>query len=233
MRVAITGAGGGIGSELARIAAGLGAALYLSDLEAPESLAAALRDSGHDCSAAALDVTDRSAVEDWASACGKVDALVDCAAICPFGNWRDEGFDDITEQVLKVNLTGPMNLTRVFMARMSEQGAGRIVLVGSLAGRIGGILAAPHYVMTKGGIHSFIRWSARQGAPHGVLVNGVAPGPVATPMTAGADFDPERVPLKRMATTAEVAGPLAFFISPAAGYISGAILDINGGVHFS
>ena len=73
----------------------------------------------------------------------------------------------------------------------------------------------------------------KRGAPHNVVVNAVAPGPVATPMTQGENFGPENFPMKRMAEAAEIAGPLAFLVSPAANYVSGAVLDINGAMHFS
>ena len=78
-----------------------------------------------------------------------------------------------------------------------------------------------------------MRWSSRQGAPHNVLVNAVAPGPVKTPMTASQSFDTSQFPLGRMARAEEIAGPLVFLVSPAASYISGAVLDINGAMHFS
>lgn len=233
MRVAITGAGGGIGSAAARFAAELGADLMLSDLNAPTTVAESIRAMGRRCEASALDVTDRAAVEAWHDACGEVDALIDCAAICPFDSWEQQGWDAVAERVFNVNMQGPLNLTRAFMASMSHRGGGRIVLVGSIAARIGGVRAAPHYVMSKGGIHSFVRWASRQGAPNKVLVNAVAPGPVATPMTASEPFDPSGFPLQRMASAEEIAGPLVFLISPTASYISGAVLDINGAMHFS
>ena len=233
MRIAITGAGGGIGSTAARLAADLGADVLVSDLRAPESVAESVRERGRQSEAAALDVTDRAAVEAWAASCGKVDGLIDCAAICPFDNWMEEGWDEVAERVFDINLRGPLNLVRAFLASMEERGGGRIALIGSIAGRIGGIVAAPHYVMSKGAIHSFVRWCSRRGAPHNVLVNGVAPGPVRTPMTADQTFDTSVFPLGRMAEAEEIAGPLVFLVSPAASYVSGAVLDINGAMHFS
>ena len=192
-----------------------------------------MRERGRQSEAAALDVTDRAAVEAWAASCGAVDGLIDCAAICPFDDWTEDGWDEVAERVFDINLHGPLNLVRAFMASMVERGGGRIAMVGSIAGRIGGLVAAPHYVMSKGAIHSFVRWSSRKGAPHGVLVNGVAPGPVRTPMTASQTFDNARFPLGRMAEAEEIAGPLVFLVSPAASYVSGAVLDINGALHFS
>jgi NAD(P)-dependent dehydrogenase (short-subunit alcohol dehydrogenase family) len=232
-RIAITGAAGGIGSETARLVASLGADVRLADLEAPTALAEFLQTKGRDANATALDVTDRAAVEDWAERCGDVNALIDCAAICPFDDWNDDGWDDVAEKVFSINLMGPINLTRAFMKGMIVRGGGRVALVGSIAGRVGGVRAAPHYVMAKGGIHGFVRWAAKQGAPHNVLVNAVAPGPIATAMTQGQDFDNSGFPLGRMGEAEEIAGPLAFLVSPSASYISGVVLDINGALHFS
>jgi NAD(P)-dependent dehydrogenase (short-subunit alcohol dehydrogenase family) len=159
--------------------------------------------------------------------------LIDCAAICPFDDWADDGWDAVAARVFAVNLGGPINLTRAFMTGMMARDGGRIALVGSIAGRLGGVRAAPHYVMSKGGIHGFVRWAARKGAAHNVLVNAVAPGPVATPMTQGEPFEPAGFPMRRIAQAEEIAGPLAFLVSPAASYVSGAVLDINGAMHFS
>ncbi len=233
MRIAISGAGGGIGSANARLTAEIGAEVMLSDLEAPAALADELRARGRPAEAAALDVTDRGAVEAWAQACGAVDAFIDCAAICPFDDWEEDGWDQVAERVFATNLRGPLNLTRAFMAGMVARKRGRMALVSSVAGRFGGIRAAPHYVMAKGGIISFVRWLARKGAPHDVLVNAVAPAPVATPMIEGVAFDAGGFPLRRVAEPEEIAGPLAFLVSPAASYVSGVVLDVNGAMHFS
>ena len=233
MRIAITGAMGGIGSETARLVAEMGADVMLSDLEAPAPLADFIRSKGRAAEAVALDVSDRRAVEAWAEACGEVAALIDCAAICPFDDWDDDDWDDVADRVFDINLKGPLNLTRAFLPGMIERKGGRIALVGSIAGRLGGVLSAPHYVMTKGGIHAFVRWLAKKGAPHNVLVNAVAPAPVATPMTQGQPFDATLFPMRRIAEATEIAGPLAFLVSKASSYISGAVIDINGAMHFS
>ena len=133
-----------------------------------------------------------------------------------------------------MNLGGPINLLRAFMPRMKEQGHGQIALVGSVAGKVGGVRAAPHYVMSKGGIHSFVRWAAKRGAPDNILINAIAPGVVDTPMTESQTFDATNdFPLGRKATAAEMAGPLVFLVSPAATYMSGSVVDVNGVMHFS
>ncbi len=232
-RIAISGAGGGIGSATARLVADMGAAVRLADLEAPQALAQDIMAEGCDAETTALDVTDRGAVETWAEACGTIDALIDCAAICPFDDWMDEGWDAVAARVFDVDLRGPLNLTRAFLPGMIERRSGRIVLIGSIAGRFGGYHAAPHYAMSKGGIHAFVRWLARRGAPHNVLVNAVAPAAVETPMTEDEPFEPESFPMRRLAQADEIAGPMAFLVSPAASYVSGAVLDVNGAMHFS
>ena len=232
-RVAITGAAGGIGSAAAWICVELGAEVVLSDRIVPEATASTARSGGRTAQAVALDVADRAAVEAWAAAVGPVDALIDCAAICPFDDWEADAWDSARDEVFSINLGGPLNLVRAFMPRMVARGGGRIALVGSIAGRIGGVQASPHYVMSKGGIHSFVRWAAKRGAPHNVLVNAVAPGVVDTSMTRNQHFDTSDFPLRRKAEPHEIAGPLAFLISPAASYVSGAVLDVNGVMHFS
>lgn len=231
--VAITGANGGIGSECARLAAELGATVNLADLNAPDAVASELQAQGFSASAVGLDISSRDQVEAWAAEIGEVDALIDCAAICPFDDWEGQGWDATFDRVLDINMHGPVNLCRAFMPGMMNRGQGRIALVGSVAGRIGGVRAAPHYVMSKGGIHSFVRWAAKVGAANNVLVNAVAPGVVDTDMTSSQSFNADDIPMRRKAEAAEIAGPLVFLISPAASYVNGAVLDVNGALHFS
>jgi NAD(P)-dependent dehydrogenase (short-subunit alcohol dehydrogenase family) len=226
--VAITGAGGGVGSAAARIAAELGARISATDLRAPAL--DTLPGSGH--KASPLDISDQAAVEAWLASLGAIDALIDCAAICPFTDWDNQGWNQDAERLFQVNMLGALNLVRAAMPRMVAAKKGRIALVGSIAGRIGGVRASPHYAMSKGGIHAFVHWASRRMAPH-CTINAVAPGPVDTPMTKDEVYDAAAFPMQRMATADEIAGPLVFLVSPAASYINGAVLDINGALHFS
>ena len=226
--IAITGAGGGIGSEAARIASSLGARVSATDLREPAL--EGMIGSGHQT--ATLDVSDQAAVGGWIDGLGDIDGLIDCAAICPFTDWDNQGWNEEAEQVFRINMLGPMNLVRAAMPKMKAGGKGRIALVGSIAGRIGGVRAAPHYAMAKGGIHALVRWASTRMAPS-CTINAVAPGPVDTPMTQGEPFDSSGFPMERMAVAAEIAGPLVFLVSPAAAYINGTVLDINGAMHFS
>ncbi|MCA8927508.1 MAG: SDR family NAD(P)-dependent oxidoreductase, partial [Alphaproteobacteria bacterium] len=100
--IAITGAGGGIGSAAARIASELGARVSATDLRAPAL--EGVRGQGH--RADALDVTDQAAVEAWLDGLGDFDALIDCAAICPFTDWDNQGWNQEAERLFQVNMVG-------------------------------------------------------------------------------------------------------------------------------
>ena len=232
-RILISGAAGGIGSATARLCVEQGASLVLVDVVGEDQI----RDRVGDKAAGkaeiySLDTGSRQDVTTVAKQIGPVFGLIDTAAIAPLDDWMADDWDAALEQVIRSNIKGPINLTRAFLPGMIERGEGRIVLCGSVAGWMGGIRSGPHYAFSKGGIHSFVRWLSRQGAPHNVLVNGIAPGPVETAMTEGKGYDPAVYPMKRMAKPEEIAATAVFLCGTGAGYASGAIFDINGGTHF-
>jgi NAD(P)-dependent dehydrogenase (short-subunit alcohol dehydrogenase family) len=231
-RILIAGAGGGIGSATAKFCAAQGAELVLIDVVGPDIVRSRVGTAAADIDIRQIDTSDRSAVEQLAREIKPVYGIVDAAAICPPGNWLDPGWDDVLDRTLNANIKGPINLTRAFYPGMVERGEGRIVLCGSVAGWMGGIRSGPDYAFTKGGLHAFIRWLARQGAPHNVLVNGIAPGATDTSMIKDKGYDEAALPIKRFADPDEIAGGAVFLLSPAGGYACGAILDINGGVFF-
>lgn len=232
-RILITGAAAGIGASAARICGSLGAALALVDVQPTEPLADELRADGIAATPFTCDVADRAAVEALAGSTGPVDGLVLSAAVCPFDDWMEPGWDEAFDRVMSVNLHGPIHLARAYLPGMIERRGGRIVMVGSVAGQIGGLIAAPHYVASKGGLHAFVKWLAKRGAPHGVLVNGVAPASIDTLMIQGQPVDTTRIPLGRKGQPDEVGWPIAFLCSDAASYVCGALLDVNGGVYMS
>lgn len=229
----VVGAAGGIGQATSRVLARQGASLAVVDRDAPTALSAELAAAGGDAAAFACDVASRAAIDKLVGQAGGIDALVYVAAICPWDDWNDEGWDDRFDQVIAVNLRGAVFLARALMPGMAKRGGGRIVLVGSLAGKMGGLIAGAHYVASKGGLHAIVKWLAQRGGPQNILVNGIAPASTATPMMEGRPVDVERIPLRRMSQPEEVAWPAAFLCSDAASYVCGTILDVNGGVYMS
>jgi NAD(P)-dependent dehydrogenase (short-subunit alcohol dehydrogenase family) len=233
LRILITGAAGGIGEATARVCASLGAEVLLVDRRRAEPLAQQLRQGGAEAAAFVCDVTSRAEVEQVAGSTGPVDALVLAAGICPWDDWRDPGWDEAFEEVIAVNLHGPIHFARAYLPGMIERRRGRMVLVGSVAGRIGGLVASAHYVASKGGVHTLVKWLAKRGIAHGVLVNGIAPGVIETEMTRDQPIDPAQLPLGRKGSADEVAWPIAFLCSPAASHITGTVLDVNGGLYMN
>ncbi|MGF1624698.1 MAG: SDR family NAD(P)-dependent oxidoreductase [Alphaproteobacteria bacterium] len=229
--VLVTGGAAGIGAETARVCASLGAEVVIVDRDPADAVVDGIREEGGTARALTADIGDRAAVEQVAAAVGAVDALVLNAAICPFDDWMEPDWDETFAAVMAVNVLGPIHAARAFMPGMLARGSGRIVLVGSVAGRIGGLIASPHYVASKGGVHALVKWLAKRGAPGNVLVNGVAPASVETPLMAGRPVNLSGIPLGRMGAASEIAWPIAFLCSDAASYICGTVLDVNGGVY--
>ena len=229
-RVLVTGAASGIGRATAQVLAELGAELTLCDRQSLAETRALVESAGTQCAEAEGDLTDGPFMASLFAG-GRVHALAHCAAILDGRPWREDGaFRDRFHRVMDVNVRVPLELATVAIDHMAEHGGGNIVLVGSVAGRSGGTSpnTPPDYAASKGAVHTLIRLLSRNAVGRGVLVNGVAPGPVETAMTRGMDLGPQ-VPLRRMARPAELAWPIAFLCSSAASYMSGALIDVNGG----
>ncbi len=232
-RILISGAAGGIGSEVARLCAGQGASLVLVDCADISTIRERVgEDIAKRSTLHSIDTSSRTEVTELSRQVGAIYGLIDTVGICPMDDWMADDWDASLDRVLSVNIKTPINLTRAFFPAMQAQGEGRIVLCGSVAGWMGGVQSGPHYAFSKGGLHAFVRWLARRGAPSQVLVNGIAPGPVETAMTAGGNYNPDAYPLKRMAEPFEIASMAVFLCCPGASYASGAIFDITGAIHY-
>jgi NAD(P)-dependent dehydrogenase (short-subunit alcohol dehydrogenase family) len=230
-RVVIAGAAGGIGRQAAALLGDAGATLHLLDIREPAQTRDANAAGARIASVHRCDVARRAEVEAVAAEIGPADVLIDAAGVWPHDDWMAPGWDEAFDRVIDINLRGPINLVRAFLPGMIERRHGRIVLCGSIAGWTGGLMSSPHYVASKGGIHALVRWFAQLAIPHGVCVNGVAPGPVATPMTHDANHDLRKFPLGRLAEPQEIAQAMVFLCSPAASYVSGTVIDVNGGLY--
>jgi NAD(P)-dependent dehydrogenase (short-subunit alcohol dehydrogenase family) len=234
-RILITGAGGAIGGATARVCAALGADIFLADLKAPTELATELKARG----SAALDNTDRAAVNALFKDVGELDALIDTSGYYVKGDWVDGGDDweELFARTMDINVKGPMNLVRACLPGMMKRGSGRIVLTSSMAARNAGSTLAvePAYAASKGALSAMVRFLARQAAASGVVVNGVAPGPILTPLLLSANqpFTVDSYPMKRLGQPEEIGWPAAFLASRGASFTTGAVLDVNGGMCFS
>ena len=229
-RALVTGATSGIGRATAIVLAQLGAELLLADRASLAEARAEIERIGATCSTAEGDLTADPFIATLFAG-GRVHAVAHCAAILDGRNWReDPNWHERFHRVMDINVRVPLTLTAAAIDHMAGHGGGSIVLVGSVAGRTGGTsnFTPPDYAASKGAVHALVKWLSRQAIGRGVLVNGVAPGPVQTPMTTGFTSGAQ-LPLGRMGRPEELAWPIAFLCTPAASYFSGAILDANGG----
>lgn len=231
-KVVVIGAGG-IGREVGRVCAALGADLVMVDhtmAERPDQDFA--RPDRHRWLAA--DITAAADQQRVVDESQNADALVITSAVCPdetlIDPEDDEAWAACFERVFAVNTAAPMRICQRVLPAMQARGAGRIVILGSLGSRNGGLLSGAQYAASKGAINSLVRWLAMRGAPAGVSVNGLLPGVTATPILDGRPIDASRIPIGRMAEPIEIARVAAFLASPAASYIHGVTLDVNGGV---
>ena len=232
----VTGAGRGLGAAAAARLAAQGASVVVADVDERRAAAVAA-EIGPPASSRALDVRDRSSFDAAVAATvrthGALDILVNNAALTlrrPFFEIRDAEWDE----VLAVNLRGVFLGCQLGGAHMRDHGGGRIVNLGSLAGQQGSVVNGAHYAASKAGILALTKSVARELAPFGVTVNVVAPAVIEGPLVdalepAAVERLVGSIPLGRIGRPDEVATLVAYLASDAAGYITGATFDVNGG----
>jgi len=236
-RALVTGGASGIGAAISRRLAAEGADVTIGDLDLGGAAEVACEISGL---AVELDVTDLASAEAAVdSAGGAIDILVNNAGTDEFGFFVDMT-PERWEKVIAVNLTGVFNCTHAALPGMQKAGYGRIVNIASEAGRVGSKGSAV-YSAAKGGVIAFTKVIAREGARFGVNANGIAPGPIETPLLMGAlEFGEigEKIienmkagtQLRRLGQPEEVAAAAAFLASDDASYVTGEILGVSGGM---
>lgn len=235
----VTGAGQGLGAAIARGVAEAGARVMLTDIDEQtvEAVAAGLRNAGHAAIAMPLDVRDETAFQLCFDAAvqrfGGVDVMVNNAARTPSTSLWDIGSQE-WDEVLAVNLRGSFFGCRIAGRHMRERGAGRIVNLGSIAGQQASAATGVHYAASKAGVTALTRAFARELAPHGVTVNALAPAAVRSPVLEAMDEARRRtlvagIPVGRFGEPEEVAAAVVYLASPAAAFVTGATLDLNGG----
>lgn len=237
--VAITGAAQGLGLAMATRFAAEGATVALADVNEQ-----ALADAASAISTAhqtkhrtdVVDVTDSARVDSWIAAVvadfDRVDVLVNNAGVI-----RDNRVEDVTDEdwhaVLNVSLTGSFHCVRAAFGPMKRQGYGRIISLASMSWR--GNFGQANYVAAKAGIVGMTRTLALEGARHGITANAIAPGLIETPMLASMNGPARekltsKVPMRHTGRPEDIAEAAAFLASEAAGYISGVVLDVDGGI---
>ncbi len=237
----VTGAKRGIGRGMAEALAAAGADIIgvSASLEADGgAVGETVRGMGRAFYAYTCDFSDRTALHAFAEQVQadhpKIDILINNA-----GTIRRkpaaEHEDDLWDHVIETNLSAQFVLTREIGRGMVERGAGKIIFTASLLTFQGGI-TVPGYSASKGGIGQLTKAFANEWAPHGVNVNAIAPGYIATDNTQALQDDPvrsksilERIPAGRWGEPADFAGPIIFLASSASDYVSGEILTVDGG----
>jgi len=236
----VTGGGRGIGRAVALALAGEGADVAVLDMDesGARETAGLIEKAGRAALSFPVDVSRSSSVQTvvnkildlWKS----IDIVVNNAGIT-----RDTLLIRMSEEdwdsVIAVNLKGAFNLSRAIARSMMKQRSGCIVNMASIIGMMGNA-GQVNYAASKGGLIAFTKALAKEMAPRGVRVNAVAPGFIATEMT---DKIPEKIrermvaeiPLGRMGTPEDIAGVVAYLVSPAAAYITGQVLVVDGGMY--
>ena len=233
----VTGAARGIGQAIAARMHAAGAQVVIADIDhqAAQQAAAAL---GERALALPLDVSDvascQQAIAQAVTQAGQVDILVNNAGICPIRP-IDEVDAAFFDALVAVNLRGPYFLSQAAAQHMRARQTGRIINISSVGGKTGGQADISVYAATKAALFSLTKSFAKYLAPYGTA-NTIAPGPSVTDLTTAWNDAAlleqlrQSVPLQRLGTPDDYAGAAVFLASDAASYITGATLDINGGL---
>jgi 3-oxoacyl-[acyl-carrier protein] reductase len=240
--VIVTGAARGIGLRIARAFAREGARVAGLDIDGAglDALGRELEERRGEVLTLKADVTAaadvRQAVEAVVGRWGRLDVLVNNAGGFSVIRRTEDIPDEEWDAILRFNLTSAFLCTKAVLPIMRRQRAGAIVNLSSITGRAGAVTVTSHYAAAKAAILGFTRHLAREVAAEGIRVNAVAPGTVATERFRAlrGEEDARRlaasVPLGRVAEPEEIAEVVLFLASEAAGYITGATIDVNGGL---
>ncbi len=234
----VTGGASGIGRECAWVLARAGARIAVVDINL-EGAQQTVRAAGGGV-ALRCDLGDPEQIaamrDQVVSEMGGVDILINCAGIISYKRGIGAVSTEEWDLVLDVNLRGTYLVCREFIEGMKQRQGGKIVNFSSLAARVGGIDAGIHYAASKAGLIGFTRTLAKEGGPYGINVNAVAPGIIATEpvlqqIGGREDAYAAQIPLRRLGQPQDVANVVLFLASPLSDYITGAVLDINGGMY--
>ncbi|WP_066321623.1 SDR family NAD(P)-dependent oxidoreductase [Bacillus sp. FJAT-29814] len=238
----VTGAGSGIGREIAKLLSSRGMALIVADIkrEGAAETVSQIKENGGIAVAVYCDVTSlesvKNAVKESIEWFGKIDVLVNNAGwdkVEPFLKSEPETW----KKIIDINLMGQIHTCKEILPLMIENGYGKVVNIASDAARVGSSGEAV-YSAAKGGVVALTKTLAREMARHKININCVAPGPSDTPLFQEigsyneglASALEKAIPFRRLALPQDIAGAVAYFVSEDAGYITGQTLSVSGGL---
>lgn len=238
--VIVTGGARGIGLAICQAFGLEGARVVIADVDlcAAQSLESELSSKGCEVLVIEVDVTDQPSVnamvEKTLQVFGGVHVLVNNAGICPLTH-----FEEISEkewqQVMDVNLKGAFLCSQAVVGQMKAQSYGRIVSISSVAGKMGGVLTGAHYAASKAGLIALTFCIARTYVSNGITANAICPATVETDLTKAWTEEQrsrlvQTIPAGRFGCPGDVSRAVLFVSAPEAGFITGEVIDVNGGL---
>jgi len=239
----VTGAGSGVGRETALMLSRQGAKVVICDVNSEalsntkESICARSDDRACDVLDFAADLSDESVIQQVILQVdrhyGQIDGVINCVGI-----WDSAPVESVSaaslERIFKINVFGMFYMCREVFPIMKRKGSGCIVNIASTAGEYGSISPAAHYAASKGAVIALSKSLAREGAPFGIRVNVISPGPLNTAMLGLTDekqlsLISGRTLLGRVGEAGDIAHAVLYLISPASSWVTGEVLRVNGG----
>jgi 3-oxoacyl-[acyl-carrier protein] reductase len=231
----VTGAAGGQGAEICRRFAAEGATVLATDVKSPP-VVKELQDAGHEALGLALDLTDRDMIRRELpgafAALRSLDVLVCAAGVLSRRRLKDMDDKD-WDWVMAVNLTAPVVITQLAWPFLQKSRPASVIHITSTSPRLPMLGVGPAYMASKAGLWSLVTLFAMEGASDDIRVNGVAPGPILTPMIEK-DYPTDEIqraqtPLGRIGKPADIAAAVTFLASHESSFITGTILNVSGG----
>ncbi len=223
----VTGAAQGIGRSIADTLVQNGARTAYLDLDSPKSFTESSKQKFFQC-----DVTKPQSIENTfneiENVFGTVELLVNNAGIFKIVPIEETSID-LWNEMLSINLTGAFLCSKRALPGMKNNGYGRIVSIGSSAGKTGGSKDTAAYGVSKAGVHALAKAIATEYAPYGITSNALAPALINTDMVKGIADLADRIPVGRLGEAKDVARAVLFLLSESSSFITGEVMDINGG----